>query len=58
MWEKGFELILPPGYTIKENPDLLYLYYRGELVAIFSAIGVKVEKIREKIERHQRSLKS
>lgn len=46
--KKALKVDLPPGFYLKEYKDIVVLFYRGTLVATFSATSVDPKKIREK----------
>ena len=40
------------GLYLEEEEDLLYLKRRGDVLAVFSAVGASVESIRAEAERY------
>lgn len=53
MWDitSVFAGKLPDGFRLKETEDCLYLYYKGERVAIFSVWGTRCGSRAEEIEK-------
>lgn len=56
-WEiAGAKVVLPEGFSLREEEDLLHLLYRGEEVRVLSYLRATPAAIEKAAEEHLRTL--
>lgn len=59
MWQidQYVDVYLPRGYSLWEDVNFLFLYFRKEEIVVFSSCGGTIEEIAKEIRKHQQILR-